>query len=237
MAFKQFELDGQRPVTIYKRRGSRSLRLSIRSDGSLRVTIPTWTPYAAGLTFAYSRLEWITRHAPPKAALLEHNQAIGKAHRLQFVPAASATKIASRVRQTEVIITHPATQLSSDAMVQAAATRASIRALRRQAEKLLPIRLEELAQKHGFRYRNVVIKHLKTRWGSCDQHKNIALNLYLMQLPWQLIDYVLLHELTHTRVMRHGPAFWQTMEQIEPNVQALRKAIRSHRPVLIAAGS
>jgi hypothetical protein len=89
-----------------------------------------------------------------------------------------------------------------------------------------------LAQKHGFEYSSVSVKRLKGRWGSCDQHQNIVLNLYLMQLPWELIDYVLLHELTHTRILRHGPDFWAAMQRVLPNVKAIRKEMKQHQPVL-----
>ena len=116
--------------------------------------------------------------------------------------------------------------------MQKAAHDACIKALRKQAEQLLPGRLSNLADRHGFAYGSVQIKHLKSRWGSCDHERNITLNLFLMQLPWELIDYVLLHELTHTQIMRHGPDFWNAMRRVLPNLQAIRKQMRLHHPVL-----
>jgi predicted metal-dependent hydrolase len=112
------------------------------------------------------------------------------------------------------------------------ATAASLRALKLQASHLLPQRLEVLAQRHGFTYTSVTIKNLKSRWGSCDQNRNITLNLFLMQLPWHLIDYVLLHELVHTRVMRHGPPFWSAMAAVEPRTQSLRREIKAYKTTL-----
>jgi len=53
-----------------------------------------------------------------------------------------------------------------------------------------------------------------------------------MQLPWHLIDYVLLHELTHTKVMRHGAPFWKELERHVPRARALRKEIGSYHPIL-----
>jgi predicted metal-dependent hydrolase len=232
MAFKEFQIEDLGTVTVYKRRGTQSLRLSIRADGSLRVTIPTWTPYATGVSFAKSRAAWIKTHAREPAALLTNGQLIGKAHRIQFIASPEATKVTTRLRQTEIIITYPPSLNPTSTSVQKAAATASIRALRAQAEQLLPIRLRELAEKHDFQYRSVGVKQLKTRWGSCDQDKNIILNLFLMLLPWQLIDYVLLHELTHTRVLQHGPKFWQAMTAIDPKTPELRKEIRTRQPTL-----
>jgi predicted metal-dependent hydrolase len=232
MAVKQFEIEGLGPVFIYKRAGVRNLRLTIRSDNSVRVTIPAWTPYAAGVKFAESRADWILKHKGVDAEALVHEQAIGKAHRLKFIPSVKVPKPTSRIRGTEVIIRYPAKLPQYDPSVQKLATSAGLRALKAEATQLLPQRLKALADKHGFDYGTVTIKNLKSRWGSCDQDKNITLNLYLMQLPWHLIDYVLLHELTHTRVMRHGPPFWDEMARHEPNTQLLRHEIKAHKTIL-----
>lgn len=233
MAFKQFIVPELGPITVYKRKGCRRLRLSVRPDGQLRVTIPAWAPYSAAITFARANQTWISQNKPAAAPLLVSGQAVGKAHHLQFVASPSAAKITTRIQQNQIIVTYPSRQASGDKLTQQAAEKAAIRALRRQAEQLLPQRLRSLAERHGFEYSGVSIKQLKSRWGSCDQQKHIVLNLFLMQLPWHLIDYVLLHELTHTRVMQHGPKFWDAMTAIEPRAIDLRKEIRKHNPTLI----
>lgn len=229
MAVKQFEVPEVGTVFVYKRAGVRNLRLTIRSDGSVRVTIPAWSPYVTGVNFARARSAWIQKHAVPKAPTLVDGQPIGKSHRLKFIALASLSKPATRIRQNEVVVSYPASLTIDHDQVQKMATTASLRALKVQASHLLPQRLSELARRHGFEYKSVSIKHLKSRWGSCDQDKNIVLNLFLMQLPWHLIDYVLLHELTHTRVMRHGPPFWSAMATVEPKTQALRREIKAYK--------
>jgi predicted metal-dependent hydrolase len=110
---------------------------------------------------------------------------------------------------------------------------ASIRALRKQATSLLLARLKQIAAEKGLSYRSSAIKQLKSRWGSCDQHANITLNLYLVQLPWHLIDYVILHELAHTQVLHHGPDFWDVLERLQPNARSLRRAMKEYRPTLL----
>ena len=231
MAFKEFQLDELGAIKVYKRRGSTSLRLSVTSTGIIRVTIPSWAAYSAGVAFARTRKSWILKQLPIGKALLVEGQMIGKAHRLHFA-AADINRVSSRLRQTEIIVTHPAAMASTNSRVQSAAQQASIRALRAQAEQLLPQRLATLAAQHDFSYKSVSVRQLKSRWGSCDQHKNIVLNIYLMQLPWQFIDYVLLHELTHTIVMQHGPKFWAAMERVVPDLAERRKSIRTYRPLL-----
>jgi predicted metal-dependent hydrolase len=134
--------------------------------------------------------------------------------------------------QNQIEIRHPNELSTHHPTVQRAAQTASIRALRREAEALLPQRLQTLAQQTGFSYKNVSVKQLRSRWGSCSTDKEIVLNLFLMQLPWHLIDYVLLHELVHTKVMRHGAPFWEELERHTPYAKRLRKEIHTHHPVL-----
>lgn len=231
MAFKQFALDEHTTVTIYKRRANRSLRLTVTANGQIRVTIPTWAPYQSGLEFAKSRRNWIAAQQQPPS-FLSSGQPIGKAHHLQLVADPVAVRPSSRIKATEVTVTYPAHLAVTHPSIQKLAETASIRALRRQAEQLLPGRLQQLAVQHGFAYRSVAVKQMKSRWGSCDQQQNIVLNLFLMQLPWECIDYVLLHELVHTQVLRHGPDFWQAMGRVLPGVQQLRKQMRQYQPVL-----
>ncbi len=231
MAFKQFALDDGTPVTIYKRKASRSIRLSISSKGEVRLSIPTWTPYVAGLHFAKSKANWIAEQKQPEHILL-NDQQVGKAHRLKLLASDGTKKVTSRVINGTIFIKYPAHLPAADPSVQAVAKTASTRALRAQAEQLLPQRLATLADQHGFTYTDVAIKQLRSRWGSCDSKRHIVLNLYLMQLPWDLIDYVLLHELTHTQELHHGPKFWETMRRITPKLATRRKLMRMHQPVL-----
>lgn len=219
-------------LKLYKRRGARSIRLSVRPDGEIRVSLPYWVPYAAAVQFARSRQVWLAEQLQKVPKALRHGQSIGKSHRIYFEPSETSRKPSSRVTTSAVRVTHPFDATYAEPHVQAVAIRAATRALRSQAEALLPHRLQKLADLHGFRYRSVQIKQLRGRWGSCDHQQNIVLNLFLMQLSWELIDYVLLHELTHTKIMRHGPDFWTEMQRHQPNVQSLRRAIRAHQPAV-----
>lgn len=104
--------------------------------------------------------------------------------------------------------------------------------LRQQALALLPARLAVLSQRHGLPYSRVSVNAARTRWGSCSTRKSINLSLFLLLLPSHLIDYVLLHELCHTREMNHGPRFWTLLDRLtEGRAQALRTELRNFRPV------
>lgn len=89
--------------------------------------------------------------------------------------------------------------------------------LKKEAKRLLPDRLTQLAQYYNFKFSSVKIQLAKTRWGSCSGDKNINLSMYLMLLPAHLIDYVLLHELCHTIEMNHSEHFWKLMDKVTNN--------------------
>jgi len=82
------------------------------------------------------------------------------------------------------------------------------------AKKEITRRLKSLADKHGFTYNRVFIRSQKTRWGSCSYKNNISLNMEIVRLPEELMDYVILHELTHTRVKNHSDKFWKSLEML-----------------------
>lgn len=232
MATKQVSIPDIGTVTLYKRRGNRSLRLSIGANGEVRVSLPYWLPYRAGEQFALSKMPWIMANRVGTNIALRPGSSIGKAHRLRLEASATVGSITTRIAANEIRISYPAIYQPQHPAVQAAAHKACIRALRKEAEVLLPQRLEALAAQTGFSYHSVSVKQLKSRWGSCNSQKEIVLNLFLMQLPWKLIDYVLVHELTHTKVMRHGAPFWREMERHLPHAKQLRKQMADHQPML-----
>ena len=90
----------------------------------------------------------------------------------------------------------------------------TIETFRKQAKSLLPSRLKELADRYGFVYNRVAIKHNATNWGSCSTKNNINLNLNIVRLPKVLQDYILLHELCHLRHRDHGQAFHLLLEHL-----------------------
>jgi predicted metal-dependent hydrolase len=227
MATKTYELDNLGKVTIVKRSTNRHLRLTIAGDGTIKVSIPSWTPYKTGIDFAKSKSNWIKKERP-NPIVLDNNQPIGRAHRLYFQPTIDIVKPKSRINENQIIISHSLQQNSTNKEVQLVATNASIKALRKQAESLLPQKLKILAENYSLPYNGIQIKQLSRRWGSCDQKNNIVLNLFLIQLPWELIDYVILHELTHTQHLNHSPIFWSKLETMVPDAKQLRKHLKNY---------
>lgn len=105
------------------------------------------------------------------------------------------------------------------------------------ASTILARRLNELALKHGFSYKRLTIRNQKTRWGSCSHANNISLNMQLVRLPQELIDYVILHELVHTRVKNHSSAFWDELDKLVGNSRKLRDSIKNYLPATPSGSS
>ncbi len=101
------------------------------------------------------------------------------------------------------------------------------------AKKHLINRLDSLAHAHGFKYNRVFIKNQKTRWGSCSGKNNINLNINLIRLPDELIDYTILHELVHTRIKNHGRQFWDQMDKLVGDSKKLDKKLNDYKAYLI----
>lgn len=229
MSVKEVEVAPIGVVKFYKRRNARSLKIRIDHNNQVRVTLPTWAPYQAGIEFVKSRQDWINKHRTAERVFKTGGR-VGKAHRVEFVASVGLLSVRSVVKHQTIQIKLPTGVASSSHAAQIAARRGAVVALRRESAALLPIRLKQLAKQHEFSYSSVQIKHLRSRWGSCNQHREISLNLYLMELPWPLIDYVLLHELTHTQHLSHGSDFWTKLTSCLPNAKQLRTQLRAYHP-------
>lgn len=233
MAVKEIDLPDIGRIKLYKRKGARSIRLSIDTQGDIRVTLPFWMPYETGTRFAVSKRTWILEQQQyQQPVTLKHGQAVGKSHHLYFWGSLEIDKPIARIKGTNINVSHPLHLAITHSTVQKAAEKACIKALRAQASALLPQRLETLAATHAYQYKSINIKQLTGRWGSCDAETNIVFNLFLMQLPWHLIDYVIMHELAHTRVLHHGPLFWKEFEAHLPNARKLRQEMKQYRPMI-----
>ncbi len=103
--------------------------------------------------------------------------------------------------------------------------------LRKKAKTYLPKRLAEIAQQFGYKYNKVALKFMKSRWGSCSFKNNINLNISLMTLENELIDYVLLHELVHTVEKNHSETFWARVLTHMPDARVRRRALKSRKVI------
>lgn len=226
MTQKLVQLDGIGTLTLRKQRRSKYLRITISSEGLIRVSMPYWVPYGAAMEFARSRRAWIIEqqaHWQKNNDGPEIGQRIGKYHRIE-----RSTRAGEQVLVRLNIIDIPLAWDEQDPNAQQMLIKACERALRIQAETLLPQRLKALASKYGYHYKQLRLRKMRSRWGSCSSEANISLNIYLIQLPWDLIDYVMLHELVHTTQHNHSRAFWDELSSHYPNFKDARKNLKMY---------
>lgn len=98
-----------------------------------------------------------------------------------------------------------------------------------KAKAALTERIRKLADKYGFVYNRLSFRNQRTRWGSCSVGNNISLNIRLIRLPGELADYVLLHELVHTRIKDHGRLFWAEMDCLVGDGRKMSKRLKKYR--------
>ncbi|MBD3426097.1 MAG: DUF45 domain-containing protein [Candidatus Omnitrophica bacterium] len=103
----------------------------------------------------------------------------------------------------------------------------------REARIGLAQRVKELASRHGFSYGKLYIRCQRTRWGSCSHNNNLSLNIKLMSIPRELCEYVILHELMHTRIKNHGKRFWAQLDRIVDGAKSLDKQLRRYNLELL----
>jgi len=97
-----------------------------------------------------------------------------------------------------------------------------------KARRHLTGRLNRLAKEHGFTFNRVSIRSQKTRWGSCSRNNNISLNMKLVLLSEALVDYVILHELVHTRIHHHSKDFWLELDKYVGNSKTMASRLRKY---------
>ncbi|HYG83811.1 MAG TPA: SprT family zinc-dependent metalloprotease [Verrucomicrobiae bacterium] len=218
-------------IVVRRSAQSRHMRIRIAPDGRLRASIPVFSSLQAVKRFIANSRSNIRElvSTQSQSPIYTHGTQIGKSHSLVVM---KAPKLKITTHAQKIIVGLPADTTITAPEVQTLIREQVGRALRREAKAFLPRRLAYFAQHYGFSYKKVRFSHAGSRWGSCSSSGTISLNIALMKLPHELIDYVLLHELSHTRHMNHSPAFWDTVKACDPQFQAHRRQLRAEHPYI-----
>lgn len=220
-------------IKIRKNKLASSVKLSVGVDGSLRASIPYYSP-----EFAVRRLVNGSRDEIRKM-LATHNaknsyqdgDLIGKTHTL-FLRKFSGEEIKISNEGNQILVQIPQELASENQLVQSEIRKTVSKILRKQAKTYLPRRIDFLAEKYGFSFEKLRFSHTGTRWGSCSSSGTISLNIALMNLPHHLIDYVIIHELCHIRQMNHSSKFWQEVEKYCPDYKKYVQEIKQFSPTI-----
>lgn len=214
-------------VRLYKRRGTRSIRIRVRDDGVVRVTLPVWASYKSALAFVKQQMEWIKKQKKPQIFIVDRS-VIGHAHTVHYLKAsANVSSLSTRVISDEIRVYVPSNMQSYTVAGSRQLHQAAIRALKMQSKAHLCEKTFAIAKRHSFTISDVKVKPMQSRWGSCSSSGVITLNIYLMQLPEKYREYVIFHELVHTYIPNHSKAFWSELAHFVPGMETIKKEMKS----------
>ena len=215
-------------IAVRKLGASRSMRATVSPSGSLRITVPAYTPVfmiKRMIASSRSQLRELLQQRPE--VVIADGAPIGKSHSMLLRRGGA---VSAKREGLRLVVTLPNKDSMNDPAVTAVVRSAIISILRREAKAHLPKRIEYLAQKYGYEYTSLRFTHASSRWGSCNSKKAISLNIALMNLPFELIDYVLLHELSHTVHMNHSKEFWSEVSRSDPEYKLHRSKLKGYNP-------
>lgn len=182
---KYLELDsGNLEYTLRYNRRSKNIRLMVRHDGVVMVSVPLRLRTYEHLVerFIREKSDWINK-------------------------------------QKECFGRSPRTVLIENTQKNFALYKAQALALARE-------RVAYFNALYHFTFGVIKIKNQTTRWGSCSKKGNLSFNYRILLLPERIRDYIIVHELCHTREFNHSKKFWQLVERAMPDHPMLRKALR-----------
>lgn len=105
-------------------------------------------------------------------------------------------------------------------------TEKNIKYLRKEAKRIMPLKVAYFANIMGLKYGRITITGAKTRFGSCSSKGNISFSYRLLLYPNEAIDYVVVHELAHLIEMNHSPAFYRIIENVLPDYKERKKLLK-----------
>lgn len=234
MSEQQVNIDGVE-VTLFKSTRAKSLNITIKPFTGVRVSVPNSVSFDKAKTAVRDRMSWVKNNlsriqkAEDKFTYFASNTNFStRSHKLELKKG-NVESIKVSVGENKITGVYK-NQSDLDSNSSQLEIRKGIEnAWRIEAKEYLPQRASELAKHHNFQFKKVSIRNAKTRWGSCSSDNNINLSLHLMRLPDPLIDYVILHELVHTKIKNHSSDFWRLLDSVSGNAKRLDREVKDYR--------
>ena len=216
--------------------------MSVGPDG-LDVRAPRWASIGAIETALHEKGEWILRKLQEMQERQKHMQAsviewrdgislpfLGEQVVVQLDSSHLFQGAGARLEDsgtTDVPGISRVLKVSVAQTADAAQIRDAVQAwLMQQAKQLFAQRLNHFAPALGVQWKKPSLSNASTRWGSATSDGYIRLNWRLIHFKLDIIDYVVVHELSHLRVMDHSPMFWETVRHVVPDYAQRRAQLR-----------
>jgi predicted metal-dependent hydrolase len=213
------EIEGVGEVILLKSKRAKRIRITIKSGGIVRVTVPYLVSYRRAKGFVLEKQDWIRKHCQEQKEKLDYTifdedtEFRTKLHALKFFRE-ERDDFNCTITDKVIIVTIPKSTDILSHESQQFIRKCIEESWRKEAKEYLPKRTRVLAAEYGFEFSKVTIRNTTSRWGSCSFTNNINYSLHLMRVPNELIDYVILHELAHTKEKNHQPPFWDLLDSV-----------------------
>jgi len=219
----------------FKRGKRRTIGLSVGPEG-LSVSAPRWTPQAEVDALLQQKSRWVLdklQQARERAGELARARTVwadgcrfdylGQSATLRLDPTQDpAQRLHPAEGDTPAVLSLRLSRQASEQQIRDAAHAW----LMRQAKALFAQRLAHYAPQLGVSYKTLRLSSAGTRWGSASADGSIRLNWRLIHLSLEMIDYVVVHELSHLRHMDHSPQFWGVVASVMPDHDQRRQALK-----------
>lgn len=211
-------------VKLFRRRGLKNIRISISSAGEIRLSIPWYVPKAAGIRYLKAKRAWINQHRKTTDNEWVSGQNLVNGYKLLI--SRHRKKRTVSVLDQKILRIYVDESQKKDRIQSLVGVHVK-KFLKEEAERtLIPLAMK-LSEQSGLKPNGIRIKSLKSRWGSCNQNNVITLNASLLKLSDELVEYVIFHELAHTKHLNHSKGFWNEVESMLPDYKHRRKTLKT----------
>lgn len=210
--------------TIKKHKSAKNLKIKIDAKGTVVVVCPPYIPKFIVNQFVKKNQDWILNHTKnisykPKFNTPEFVYIFGKKYykKLDF----SLTKKIGMYTRGENLVFNPTSQpkieTDNDRKQWDKKFQKKLEDfLKNTATHYIIARTHQIAQKMELKFNKLSLRKQKTRWGSCSSQKNLNFNWQLVYFDPKIIDYVIIHELSHLVHMNHSKNFWNLVAKYDP---------------------
>ena len=241
-ASREALLEGVAVAYEFKRGKRRTIGFSVSADG-LTVSAPKWVPLYEIDKAVLEKSAWITtklqetraRHQRLESARIEWKDGctlpfLGEQVIVVLDPRHAFGGVGAELKSsldTLPGLTHLTLHVGLAHTASAEQIKDAVQAwLMRQAKRIFTERLNHFAPTLNVQWRKLSLSSAGTRWGSASADGSIRLNWRLIHFKQSVIDYVVVHELSHLRVMDHSPRFWDTVRAVVPDYAELRSQLK-----------
>ncbi|MEZ5704459.1 MAG: SprT family zinc-dependent metalloprotease [Burkholderiaceae bacterium] len=223
----------------FKRGKRKTIGLSIGKEG-LTVSAPRWSPLSEVEALLVDKSRWVLeklQKAHERAGELAQAKTVwadgagfdylGERVRLHLDPTQTSSHADAELQPADAESPLPTLRLGVARNANEAQIRDAAHAwLMRQAKRVFSERLDHFAPQLGVTYSRLRLSSAGTRWGSASVDGTIRLNWRLIHLKMDMVDYVVVHELSHLRHMDHSANFWSVVAEVMPDHALRRRALK-----------